>query len=118
MLTIGMKIKKLRELRNYTQGDMAGKLQMSANGYGKIERDETDVSFSRMQQIADILGLTPTSIINFDEKAIFAANETPEPTKKAVVEDYERTIYEQEINHLKQENSYLKEIIDLLKKKK
>ncbi len=116
MLTIGMKIKKLRELRNYTQEYMAGKLQMSANGYGKIERDETDISFSRMQQIAEILQITPADIINFDEKVIFGTKVNGEPVKKEA-QEYERTIYEQEISHLKQENDYLKEIIGLIKKK-
>jgi transcriptional regulator with XRE-family HTH domain len=115
MLTIGMKIKKLRELRNYTQEFMAGKLQMSANGYGKIERDETDISYSRMQQISDILGVTPSDIINFDENAIF--NKKQANLSRGEVQDQERTIYEQEISHLKQENGYLKEIIDLMKKK-
>lgn len=115
MLTIGMKIKKLRELRNHTQEFMAGQLQMSANGYGKIERDETDVSFSRMQQIADIIGLTPSDIINFDENIIFDAKKH-EAAKKNM-EDYERNSFEQEINHLRQENGYLKEIISLMKRK-
>lgn len=117
MLTIGMKIKKLRELRNYTQEYMAGKLQMSANGYGKIERDETDISYSRMQQISEILGVTPSDIINFDENAIFGSKNNHSDSNKKESVDYERTIYEQEITHLKQENNYLKEIIDLMKKK-
>ena len=110
-----MKIKKLRELRNYTQEYMAGKLQMSANGYGKIERDETDISYSRMQQISEILGVTPSEIINFDENAIFGKSQAA--TYRKEVQDYERIMYEQEITHLKQENGYLKEIIDLMKKK-
>jgi transcriptional regulator with XRE-family HTH domain len=118
MLTIGTKIKKLRELRNYTQENMAGKLQMSANGYGKIERDETDVSYSRMQQIADIIGLTPADIINFDENIVFGGNHHDESVRKTGVEDHERIVYEQEITHLRQENEYLKEIVRLLKNKK
>lgn len=115
MLTIGVKIKKLRELRGYTQEFMSVKLQMSANGYGKIERDETDISFSRIEQIAEIIGLTPIEIINFDDSIIFSPNTVEAPKK--MMQDYERTLLEQEINHLKQENGYLKEIVSLLKKK-
>lgn len=119
MLTIGVKIKKLRELRSYTQEQMSEKLQMSANGYGKIERNETDVSYSRIQQIAGILGITPADIINFDESIVFSPPHTiTEPTKKLGLEDHERILYEQEITHLRQENDYLKEIISLMKKKK
>jgi transcriptional regulator with XRE-family HTH domain len=42
-MSIGAKIKNLRELRNYTQAYMADQLNMSVNGYSKIEREETDV---------------------------------------------------------------------------
>lgn len=116
MLTIGMKIKKLRELRNYTQEHMAKKLNMSANGYGKIERDETDISYSRMQQIADILEVSISEIINFDDKQILG-NKPNYDSSTGNIKDYERAFYEQEIYHLKQENNYLKEIIEIFKKK-
>lgn len=39
-LQVGQKIKKIRELRNYTQEYMAEQLGMSQTGYGNIERDE------------------------------------------------------------------------------
>jgi transcriptional regulator with XRE-family HTH domain len=116
MLTIGMKIKKLRELRNYTQEYMAKKLNMSANGYGKIERDETDISYSRMQQIADILEVSISEIINFDDKLLLGTKSTTDSSPNNI-KDYERAFYEQEIKHLKQENNYLKEIIEIFKKK-
>lgn len=54
-MKVGDNIKKLRELRNYTQQYLADQLEISLSGYGKIERNETDVSLSRLQQIADIL---------------------------------------------------------------
>lgn len=68
---IGNKIKKLRELRNYTQEYMAEQLEMSPTGYGKIERDEVDLVYSRLVQIAKILGVKVEDIISFDEKFIF-----------------------------------------------
>ncbi len=43
-MSVGNKIKQLRELRNYTQQYMADRLNMSLTGYGKIERDSTDIS--------------------------------------------------------------------------
>lgn len=116
MLTIGMKIKKLRELRNFTQEYMAKKLNMSTNGYGKIEREETDISYSRMQQIAEVLEVSISEIINFDDKEIFS-NKFKHEVPFKDIKDYERAFYEQEIQHLKQENHYLKEIIEIFKKK-
>lgn len=44
MQNIGMKIRKLRERRNFTQEYVAQKLKMTAAGYSKIERDVTDVT--------------------------------------------------------------------------
>lgn len=118
MLTIGTKIKKLRELRSYTQESMAAKLDMSSNGYGKIERDETDVSYSRLEQIAGILGLAPSEIVNFDENIVFAPHLVEPAPQKSSIQDHDRVLYEQEITHLRNENEYLKEIVSLLKKKK
>jgi transcriptional regulator with XRE-family HTH domain len=49
-MSVGAKIKNLRELRNYTQAYMADQLSMSVNGYGKIERDETDLSLGKLRK--------------------------------------------------------------------
>jgi transcriptional regulator with XRE-family HTH domain len=46
-MNVGEKIKKLRELKNYTQQHMAEELDLSLSGYGKIERNETDISVSK-----------------------------------------------------------------------
>jgi transcriptional regulator with XRE-family HTH domain len=70
-MTVGKKIKQLRELRDYTQAHMAQQLNLSLGGYGKIERDETDISMSRLNQIAEILETTVPNILSFDSNTIF-----------------------------------------------
>ncbi len=70
-MEIGYKIKKIRELKNYTQEHLAERLNMSLKGYGKIERGEVDVSFSRLTQIAEALGLRVEDLVSFDEKNVF-----------------------------------------------
>jgi len=70
-LRIGKKIKQLRELKNYSQEFMATKLKMSIPGYGRIERNEVDVSMERANQIATVLGISLTELVSFDEKYIF-----------------------------------------------
>jgi transcriptional regulator with XRE-family HTH domain len=69
-MSIGKNIKKFRELRNYTQAYMAESLGLSVSGYGKIERDETDVSITRLEEIARILDVNSGAIMNFDDKYI------------------------------------------------
>ena len=48
------KIRLMRELNKWSQEDMAEKLAMSAGGYAKIERGETQLSIPRLEQLATI----------------------------------------------------------------
>lgn len=52
------KIRTLREAQKITQEEFAEKLSMSASGYSKIERGETQLNINRLQQIADILSVS------------------------------------------------------------
>lgn len=58
MYQTGNKIKKLRELRNFTQGYMAEKLGISQSNYARLENDEVGISNERLKQIADVLETT------------------------------------------------------------
>ena len=70
-LNIGENIKKFRELKNMTREEIADRLDLSVSAYGKIERNETDVTVSRIQQIAEILQIEMSQILNFDVSQIF-----------------------------------------------
>lgn len=70
-MKVGNKIKKIRELRNFTQDYMAGKLSMSISNYSKIERDEIPVTLDRLEEIANILMVKYNDILSFDEKNVF-----------------------------------------------
>ena len=127
-MTIGNKIKKLRELKNFTQEYMAEALQMSQTGYGKIERDETDINYSRLQQIAEVLGTKIADIVSLDEKLMLNITNNANAEKsiasyngyiyadKEAIER-ERSLYEAQIKQLRQEIDYLKETIEFLKGK-
>lgn len=71
MRNIGDNIKKFRELKNITREQMASDLDMSVSGYGKVERGEIDLTLSRIQQIAQIIGVDISQILNFDASQIF-----------------------------------------------
>lgn len=101
---IGKKIKQLRELKNYSQEYMAKNLNMSIPGYGRIERNEVDVSIERAHQIASVLGISITELISFDEKYVF--NNYAQTTNGLVVNS--------ELHQT--ENIVLKELVDFLKK--
>jgi transcriptional regulator with XRE-family HTH domain len=70
---IGQKIKKLRELRNYTQSYMAIELDMTQQGYSKIEK-EGKLSVDQLDKIAKILQVEAAYILNFNEQQILQDN--------------------------------------------
>jgi transcriptional regulator with XRE-family HTH domain len=55
---VGNKIKKLRELKNYTQEYMAQQMNLTPAGYSKLERDETEMTLNRLDEIAKFSALT------------------------------------------------------------
>ncbi len=65
--TVGQKIKKLRELRNYTQTYMAIELDITQQGYSKIEK-EGRLSVDQLDKIAAILKVESAYILNFNEE--------------------------------------------------
>jgi len=64
-------IKFFRLQKQWTQDDLAEKLNMSSNGYGDIERGDTDVTWSRLEQIAQIFEMDVVDLITFDRKSIY-----------------------------------------------
>lgn len=73
-MKIGQKIKMLREVKNFTQEYMADKIGLAQSNYSKIERDETDITFSKLQKISEVLGVNVDDIINLNEPCIFNNN--------------------------------------------
>lgn len=70
-MQIGDKIKKIRDLKGLKQEEVADKLNITQQAYGKIERNESKLDTERLHQIAEIFGLTAEDIENFDDKNIF-----------------------------------------------
>ena len=121
MSTIGTKIRKIRELKNLKQEHMADKLGISAVTYGKIERDEADVSHERLEQIAKVFDLSIQDILGFDEKQIFNfmnnthSNQNIGPNHFHFPEDMKK-LYEDKIKLLEDKIEYLSKEIERLKK--
>ena len=53
-MLINEKIRLLRQQKGLSQDEMARKLKMSTNGYGNIERGHTNLSLSKLKQLAAI----------------------------------------------------------------
>lgn len=57
------KIIEIRKNKGLTQSLMAEKLGIAPNNYGKIEKGHTELTVSRLNQIAEILGVSISSLI-------------------------------------------------------
>ncbi len=70
-MKIGNKIKKIRELKNYTQEYMADRLGINQSGYSRIENDTSDITLSQIDKLSEIFNMKVEDLINFDEKFVF-----------------------------------------------
>lgn len=130
------KIKVMRLFRNLTQEEMAEKLgYASIQGYAKLERGETDPTLGKLDDIAkalgislqDLLGLNESNIVNIAGNCCqhIRYNHSQNVTLTLLTEtecahDLEQTRLllqerDKEIDHLKTENSLLREVADLMK---
>jgi transcriptional regulator with XRE-family HTH domain len=114
-MNLGTKIKKLRELKNYTQDYMADQLGISQGAYSRMELGESEVTYGRLEKISEILEVKPEDIITFNESMVF--NVMHNQTGNGLViqnnlpSSKERELYESQIETLKNEVEFLKSLI-------
>lgn len=87
MENIGMKIRKLRELRNYTQEYMALNLNITQTAYCKVEKEESHLTISRLKEISVILEVDLLQILTFDESFFFSNISSSKRTEKRITEN-------------------------------
>ena len=70
-MPIHEKIRLLRQVKGLTQEEVADKLNLSVNGYGKIERGECDVNLTRLEQLAGVFGIEAIELLGMTDKNVF-----------------------------------------------
>jgi transcriptional regulator with XRE-family HTH domain len=115
---LGENIKKLRELKNYTQQYLADELGISLSGYGKIERDQTEITLARLLEIAKILEIDLFSLIHFNGNDVFKNGKQSKETKPTEPSSLSLDLQQQLIHKYKEENEYLKELVRQLMEKR
>jgi transcriptional regulator with XRE-family HTH domain len=53
--SIGQQIRKIRHAKDLTQDNLAFELGITKSAYSKIEREESNISIKRLEQIAKVL---------------------------------------------------------------
>ena len=92
MQNIGQKLKAIRLTHCVSQKIVADHLGISVPGYSKIETGLTDISFNKLQQIADIYKVSVVDILQIGEKD---TNDQDYPDLKKQLNDIKEKYSEQ-----------------------
>ena len=76
-MSVNEKIRKIREAKDWSQEQMAEKLNMSLNGYAKIERGESKIYLDKLEQIAQVFDIDVIELMQSDGKNICFQIESP-----------------------------------------
>src|SRR5215469_9099525 len=67
MIEVGKKIKALRSEKSWTQADVAKRLNITVAAFSKIETQVTDISLSRLEQLAGVFEVSLAELLGFTE---------------------------------------------------
>ena len=76
-MSVNEKIRKIREAKDWSQEQMAEKLDMSLNGYAKIERGESKIYLDKLEQIAQVFDIEVFELMQSDGRNICFQIESP-----------------------------------------
>ncbi|WP_386693529.1 helix-turn-helix domain-containing protein [Lonepinella sp. MS14435] len=126
-MTPNQKIRLMREEHNWSQEEMAEKLNMSPSGYAKFERGETRLYLDKLEKIAHIFNIDLTELLNERNICVLISENSQQSSnyygdnnailleleKLKVADEFKNQIIQQKDNEI----ASLKEIIALLKNK-
>ena len=125
-MTIGDKLRKLRNQKGLSQEEMAEKLNISQQVYSRIENGYKTLGHDEMKKIAEVFGTTIENVENWGGTFVF--NNFGQATNGQIQTQYNSTYEEANllkdlVEQLKEENKvlkgevyYLKTVIDRLLK--
>ncbi len=120
------KIRAMRETKNWSQEEMAEKLNMSVSGYSKIERGETNPHISKLKQIAQELEIDWLELMS-EGRHVYLINDNSSQACNVIGSTteiaFEMQKLQMQLSHkdetieqLRNENKLLKEMVELMKK--
>ncbi len=85
-MKIHEKLRQLREEKEWSQEDMAERMDMSPSGYAKIERGDTQLKLEKLEQIAQIFKIDVVELMATPEKGVvFFMNENSNDNHNTVM---------------------------------
>lgn len=69
-MSLGFKIKRLRELQNLTQEYLAVEIGISQRAYSKLEAGKTKITIDRLRQISTVLKIPASDLLDKNAEEI------------------------------------------------
>lgn len=122
-MLIGRRIQEIRQVRGYSQESIANDLGISQVAYSKIERNETDVTFSRLEQIAKILNVEMSTFLKPDKAVVIVGDVGHNSPGNGLIQNShihsgdfteERQSYQKHIESLEKQIQHLQKTIETL----
>jgi len=101
---IGKKIRNLRHKINWSQGEVAVQMNISIPAFSKIENGITDINIKRLNQIANLLGVSAHELLRGVQKGFLDVK-----SPSTVITDLKEAILQRELDIIKIQ----KKLIDL-----
>lgn len=117
----GEKIRMIRELRGFSQENVAAKLGIAQNAYSRIETNQTKLEAGMLAKIAEVLEVSPMDILSSQPAIInFQSNKGTQQSFGYVenVISGQKELYEKMLDGKDQEIERLNKIIEKLLPKK
>ena len=73
-MTLMDKIRAFRTIKNLSQENVAQMIGISSTAYAKLERGETEMTYTRLEQVSKALGVKLSDLVNFGENGFFYMN--------------------------------------------
>ena len=124
------KIRTLREVNQWTQEEMAEKLEMSVDGYSKIERGKSGINLDKLSQIAQIFNIDVVELLAEQNRSFFFSIGDNTNNHHNIIGSDEMLVFENEklrslldakdelIRQKDSEIAVLKKLVTLLEEKK
>jgi len=117
----GEKIKLIREIRGFSQENVAAKLGIAQNSYSRIETNQAKLDSAMLVKLADVLGVSPMDILSGQPAIInFQSNKGTQQSFGYVenVTTGQKELYDKLIAGKDEEIARLNKIIEKLLAKK
>lgn len=100
-------IKKYREMRNYSQKYVSGKMEISQNAYSKIENNITQLTVHHIKELSKILEVPVTDLLKDEfeiHKPVAIPGTVTKPDLLAHIEILHKKVHEK---HASKHDSYM-----------